>query len=81
MKVITIKFDNAGEWNFLLELMKRLNLHFEWKEEPVAVHKKDHPHSDIVSKLFGSFPSDKSSDELVKSLYEARVNQTREISL
>ncbi len=79
MKVITIKFNDAGEWNFLLELLKRLNFHFEWSEHTVANKKKDYP--DVVAKLFGSFPSDKSSDELVKMLYEARVNQTREISL
>ena len=80
MKVITIKFDNAGEWNFLLELMKRLHINFEWKEESV-VKNKAKPASDVVAMLFGSFPSDKSSDEFIQSLYVARINQTREIKL
>ena len=71
----------GGDAKALTELLKRLNLHFEWKEETVVLHKKAPSSPDIVSNLFGSFPSDKSSDELVKSLYDARVNQTREISL
>ncbi|MCF8247155.1 MAG: hypothetical protein K9J37_20180 [Saprospiraceae bacterium] len=82
MKVITIKFENTGEWHFLLELLKRLNIRFEWKEDTnIPNQKKNSPPSDAVSKLFGSFSSDKTSDELVKSIYDARVTQTREISL
>jgi hypothetical protein len=80
MKTITIKFEDAKEWSFLLQLLKRLNLRFDWKEE-VAVKKVPLPPTDPVSLLFGSFPSDKTSDELVQSIYAARVNQTREINL
>jgi hypothetical protein len=83
MKVITIKFENAREWKFLLDLVRRLNLRFEWKEETVELPKDKKPDTspDIVAKLFGSFHSELSPDELVKSLYDARVNQTREINL
>lgn len=80
MKTITIKFEDAKEWRFLLELLERLNLRFDWKEE-VAVKKAPMPPTDPVSLLFGSFPSDKSSDELVQSIYSARMNHTREINL
>jgi hypothetical protein len=80
MKSITIKFEDAKEWQFLLELLKRLNLSFDWKEEAI-VKKAPMPPTDPVSLLFGSFPSDKSSDELVQSIYGARMNQTREINL
>jgi len=81
MKVITIKFDNAGDWKFLLDLLKRLNFGFEWKEETLPDKKKENASPDIVSKLFGSFHSELPPDEFVKSLYDARINQTREISL
>ncbi|GAB4250660.1 MAG: hypothetical protein Kow0027_14180 [Saprospiraceae bacterium] len=81
MKVITIKFDNASDWRFLLELLKRLNIRFEWKEETDSSKKKENPPSDLVDQLFGSFPSDLTSDEFVKTLYDARVNQTREVRL
>ena len=81
MKIITIKFDNASEWQFMLELLKSLNFRFEWKEVPNIQKEKDKNGEDLVSKLFGSFPSDLSSDELVQSIYEARINQTREINL
>jgi hypothetical protein len=73
MKVVTIKFENTKEWHFL----------FEWKEDVMSQPKKNNPSpsSDVVSKLFGSFPSDKSSDEIVKLIYDARVNQIRGINL
>ncbi|MBK9018251.1 MAG: hypothetical protein IPM82_31725 [Saprospiraceae bacterium] len=81
MKVITIKFNDSAEWKFLLDLLKRLNFNFDWKEETIARKREEDPSSDLVSKLFGSYPSDRTSDDLVKSIYDARVNQTREISL
>lgn len=81
MKIITIKFNDANEWNFLLQLLKRLNLHFEWKEEVAPAKKPEISSPDIVSQLYGSLPSNLTSDEFVKSLYDARVNQTREIRL
>lgn len=83
MKVITIKFENAGEWKFLLNLLRRLNLRFEWKEETVELPNDNKPDAspDVVAKLFGSFHSELSPDEFVKSLYDARVNQAREINL
>jgi hypothetical protein len=71
MKSITIKFEDAKEWQFLLELLKRLKLRFDWKEEAI-VKKAPMPLTDPISLLFGSFPSDKSSDELVQSIYNAR---------
>ena len=80
MKTITIKFEDAKEWSFLLQLLKRLNLRFDWKDE-TAASPNPKPSADPISMLFGSFPSSMSSDELVQSIYAARVNQTREINL
>ncbi|TAK48232.1 MAG: hypothetical protein EPO28_01265 [Saprospiraceae bacterium] len=81
MKIVTIKFNDANEWNFLLQLLRRLNFHFEWKEEAAPPKKEEPSPSDLVSQLYGSLPSNLTSDEFVKSLYDARVNQTREIRL
>ena len=33
MTVVTLKFNNKGDWNFLFDLLKRLNISFEWREE------------------------------------------------
>jgi hypothetical protein len=80
MKTNTIKFEDAKEWNFLLQLLKRLNLRLDWKEETVA-SPTPKSSADPITLLFCSFPSNMSSDELVQSIYAARVNQTREINL
>ena len=37
--------------------------------------------NDTVSELFGSWKSDESSDELIKTIHSARVNQQKEIDL
>ncbi len=85
MKVVTIRFKNQKEWLFLLNLLKRLQLSFEWSEEKPIVQPtskpEPKPERDVISELFGSWPSDKNSDELAKSIRDARVNQTREIIL
>jgi hypothetical protein len=36
MTVVTLTFNNKGDWNFLFDLLKRLNLPFEWREEKVV---------------------------------------------
>jgi hypothetical protein len=81
MKVVIIKLRNQKEWVFLSNLLKRLNLPFEWSEVKMRTSKKQEPKRDIISELFGSFPSDKTGDELAQSIRDARVNQKREISL
>jgi hypothetical protein len=82
MKVITLKLKNNKEWHFLLNLLKRLQVPFEWKEEANQTVKNKVPQDkDIIAELFGSWQSDKSSDEIIQSINDARVNQTREINL
>lgn len=81
MKIITLKLRNQSEWQFLLDLLRRLNINFEWREEDNASKKNMPPHQDPIAELFGSWPSDKSSDELVDSIMNARVSQTREVNL
>ena len=33
MKVVTIKINNSKEWHFLKDLLLRLNINFDWREE------------------------------------------------
>lgn len=81
MKIITLKLRNQNEWQFLLDLLRRLNINFEWREEENASKKNIPPDQDAIAELFDSWPSDKSSDELVESIMDARVSQTREVNL
>ena len=40
MKVVTIKINNSKEWHFLKDLLVRLNINFDWREEkPIAIYK------------------------------------------
>ena len=39
------------------------------------------PQNDSISELFGSWKSEESSDELIKTIYEARVSQQNNIDL
>lgn len=81
MKIITLKLRNQSEWQFLLDLLRRLNVNFEWREEKEGSENAPPPNADAISELFGSWPSDKSSDEVIESIQDARVSQTREIHL
>ena len=39
MKVVTIKINNTKEWHFLKDLLVRLNINFDWREEkPTAIY-------------------------------------------
>ena len=33
MKVITLKLHSLSEWQFLLDLLRRLHISFEWEDE------------------------------------------------
>lgn len=79
MQIITIQFNDKKESQFVMNLLRRLNIHFEWKEEKMPEASSLKP--DPVTELFGSWVSDKSSDEQVQSIYEARINQNRAVTL
>jgi hypothetical protein len=69
MKVITIRFNDQNELEFLLNLLNRLNFKFEWREEKILQKKvNDLTQPDAIAELFGSWESDMSSDELNKML-------------
>ncbi len=80
MKVVTLKLRSHSEWEFVSDLLRRLHIRFEWKEE-ISTTKKNLNGKDPIAALYGSWPSDKSSDELAEDIRAARVNQTREITL
>ena len=72
MKVVTLKLKNQREWNFLRNILQRLNVSFEMVDvQPDMTTQQN----DIVSELFGSWESDESSDELIKTIRskDARV--------
>ena len=78
MKVVTLKLKNQREWNFLRSLLQRLNVTFEILDvKPTTPI----PQNDSISELFGSWKSEESSDELIKTIYEARVSQQNNIDL
>ncbi len=74
MKVVTLKLKNQREWNFLKGLLQRLNVTFEMLDVKPTM---PIPQNDSISELFGSWKSEESSDELIKTIYEARVNQQK----
>ena len=74
MKIITLKLQSHSEWEFISDLLRRLHIRFDWKEEKNLV-KNDENGNDLITSLYGSWPSDKSSDELAESIRAGRVNQ------
>ena len=78
MKVVTLKLKNQREWNFLRNILQRLNVSFEMLDVKPTIPT---PQNDIVAELFGSWKSDESSDEIIKTIQDARVNQQKEIDL
>ena len=78
MKVVTLKLKNQREWNFLRSLLQRLNVTFEMLDVKPTM---PIPQNDSISELFGSWKSEESSDELIKTIYEARVSQQNNIDL
>ena len=80
MTTVILKLKNTKEVGFLLDLLNRLHISFEWREEKTAKPSPQLP-NDIISELYGSWQSNLSSDELASSIRDARVNQTREIAL
>ena len=52
MKVVTLKLKNQREWNFLRNILQRLNVSFEMLDVKPTIPT---PQNDIVAELFGSF--------------------------
>jgi hypothetical protein len=71
MKIITLTFNNNRDWHFLLDLLNRLKLSFEWREEK-PVKPNDESDDDLISELAGSWESNLTPDEMVDSIYSAR---------
>ena len=47
MKIITLKLRNQREWQFLQDLLRRLNINFEWEEEK-KVSEKPPPNMEMI---------------------------------
>ena len=81
MTTVILKLRNNKEVNFLLDLLNRLHISFEWGEEKTVKPLPPEQNKDSIAELYGSWQSNLSSDELASSIRAARVNQTREIAL
>ena len=82
MAIITLRLKNQKEWAFLSDLLKRLNISFDRIEEKTATETPQMPsENDVIAQLYGSWTSDESADDIIKSLRDARVNQTRDIEI
>ena len=81
MTTVILKLKNNKEVNFLLDLLNRLHISFEWGEEKIVKPLPSEQNKDSIAELYGSWQSNLSSDEIASSIRAARVNQTREIAL
>jgi hypothetical protein len=70
MKVFTLKLNSHSEWTFLTDLLRRLNIQFELTEE-TTTPKTGKRNQDSIAELFGSWHSDKSSDEIIADIHNA----------
>ena len=75
MKTVVLHPSSQKEFYFLLTLFERLNIPFEVKEETTEELE------DPIRRLFGSWKSDESGDELIEKIYAARADTPREVNL
>ena len=78
MSSITLNFNNRTDIEVMLSLLRRMHINFEVATpvEPVP-----NPKDAAVDALFGSWESNLSADELVKMIYDERINQTKIVEL
>jgi hypothetical protein len=76
MKTLILETDNENDYYLLTELVKRLGIKFSEKETETIDEQ-----AQLFRRLFGSWQSEKSGNELVKEIYEARNDFPRNIEL
>jgi hypothetical protein len=74
MSSITLNFNNRKDIEFVLSLLRRMQIHFEVAAPIKPVR---NPKDAAVDALFGSWESDLSADEMVDMIYEGRINKTK----
>ncbi|MCO6487205.1 MAG: hypothetical protein J5I98_02250 [Phaeodactylibacter sp.] len=78
MKTVVLHPASQKEFNFLISLLERLEVPFDIQEE---IFEESRQVGDDIQDLFGSWKSDESGEELIKKIYSARNDTSREVNL
>jgi hypothetical protein len=76
MKTLILETDNENDYYLLTELVKRLGIKFSEKNSETIDEQ-----AQLFKRLFGSWQSEKSGDELVNEIYNNRNDSPRNIEL
>jgi hypothetical protein len=74
MSSITLNFNNRKDIEFVLSLLRRMQIHFE---VAAPIKPIPNPKDAAIDMLFGSWESDLSADEMVDMIYDGRINKTK----
>ena len=81
MTTIILKLKNKTDGRFVSDLLRRLNIAFEFVEERATNDITLIKETDPITELFGSWESELSVEDHVKSIRAARFDNSREIIL
>lgn len=76
MKTLILETDNENDYHLLTELVKRLGIKFSEKNSATIDEQ-----AQLFKRLFGSWQSEKSGNEIVNEIYQARNDSPRNIEL
>jgi hypothetical protein len=76
MKTLILETDNENDYHLLTELVKRLGIKFSEKSSETIDEQ-----AQLFKRLFGSWQSEKSGNEIVNEIYQARNDYPRNIEL
>ena len=76
MKTLILETDNENDYHLLTELVKRLGIKFSEKNTETIDEQ-----AQLFKRLFGSWKSEKSGNEIVNEIYQARNDFPRNIEL
>lgn len=76
MKTLILETDNENDYHLLTELVKRLGIKFSEKSNETIDEQ-----AQLFKRLFGSWQSEKSGNEIVDEIYQGRNDSPRNIEL
>jgi len=76
MKTLILETENENDYYLLTELVKRLGIKFSEKNSETIDEQ-----AQLFKRLFGSWQSEQSGDELVNEIYNARNDSPTNIEL
>ena len=74
MKTLILETDNENDYHLLTELVKRLGIKFSEKSNETIDEQ-----AQLFKRLFGSWQSEKSGNEIVNEIYQARNDTSRSV--